>query len=339
MNVLRNPEVSRGIKILSAISVIAVLAAFIWNIAFGIFTLCLCLALIAVHIAITVKRYKRISALSRDIDKILHGNSEIVIEKFSEGELGILQSEIHKMTVRLREQQYKLQSDKIYLADSLADISHQIKTPLTSINIIVSMLCKPDITEKQRKVLIRELNNLLYRIDDLITVLLKISKLDAKTVEFKRETVPLQKLIDTSASPLLVPIELRGQTITVVASGDFTGDLSWTAEALGNIIKNCMEHTAEGGELVVHAVENPLFCEIIISDNGSGISEEDLPHIFERFYKGKNSGENSFGIGLALARMIIRRQNGTVKAENNPQGGARFTVRFYKSGDADIGAY
>lgn len=336
MNVFRNPEVSRGIKILSAISIVAVLAAFIWNITFGIFTLCLCIALVTVHTAITIRRYKKITALSRDIDKILHGNSEIIIERFTEGELGILQSEIHKMTVRLREQQYKLQSDKIYLADSLADISHQIKTPLTSINLLVSMICKPDITEKQRKVLIRELNNLLYRIDDLITVLLKISKLDAKTVEFKRETVSLQKLVDISVSTLLVPIELRNQTFNVTASGNFTGDLSWTAEAIGNIIKNCMEHTAEGGELKVHAVENPLFCEIIISDNGTGISEEDLPHIFERFYKGKNSGEQSFGIGLALARMIIRRQNGTVKAENNPKGGASFTVRFYKSGDIDI---
>ena len=125
-------------------------------------------------------------------------------------------------------------------------------------------------------------------------------------------------------------MELREQELLVTTEGEFNGDVSWTCEALTNIIKNCMEHTPTHGNITINASENALYTEITITDNGCGISKEDLPHIFERFYKGKDSDDKSFGIGLALARMIITEQNGTVKAENNPEGGAKFTVRFYK---------
>ena len=234
------------------------------------------------------------------------------------------------MTSRLREQKQQLQDDKIYLADSIADISHQIRTPLTSINLLVQFLSEPNISDERRMKLTHELLGLLSRIDWLITTLLKISKLDAGTVQFKRETLPLDELIRKSTSPLLVPIELREQTLAVGAEGNFTGDVSWTVEAISNIVKNCMEHTPDGGRIEIKASENALYTEIIISDNGTGIDKEDLPHIFERFYKGKNSDDKRFGIGLALARTIITSQNGTIKAENNADKGALFTIRFYK---------
>ena len=238
--------------------------------------------------------------------------------------------EIYKMTIRLREQQQTLTREKAYLADSIADISHQIRTPLTSINLLIGLLSEPKLTDARRQQLIHELYELLSRIDWLITTLLKISRLDAGTVQFKQEQVSLEELLKKSCVTLLIPMELRGQELRIHADGAFRGDLSWTSEAIGNIVKNCMEHTPEGGRIEIEATENALFSEIIIKDNGTGISPEDLPHIFERFYKGKDSDGKSFGIGLALSRMIIAGQGGTVKAENRKPAGAMFTIRFYK---------
>lgn len=275
-------------------------------------------------------RYRRLAELSNDIDRILHGEGNVSLEKYSEGELGILQSEIYKMTVRLREQSNNLKKDKIYLADSIADISHQLRTPLTSVNLLVSLLSEENITQERRQKLTHELYELLSRIDWLVSTLLKISKLDAGTVAFQKEELSLDELISKSVSPLLVPMELRSQKLEIQTDGSFCGDVSWTCEALGNIVKNCMEHTPDGGEIKITASENSLYAEIIIEDNGKGILTEDLPHVFERFYKGKNSGEKSFGIGLNLARMIVTSQNGTIKAENGEKTGAVFTIRFYK---------
>ncbi len=331
MGFLRNNEVRKALLIDIIISTAATIAAFIWNKPFGVYVLLLCIVLTVVHGLSTYMRYRRISEFSADIDRILHGYDEgTKLNSYVEGELGILQSEVRKMTVRLREQRQQLTNDKLYLADSIADISHQIRTPLTSINLLVHRLSEPGLTEEKRTRLFHELMGLLSRIDWLITALLKISKIDAGTVKFKRDSVQFSELIEKASEPLLVPIEVREQHLVIDAKGEFTGDISWTQEAIGNILKNCMEHTPNGGRIEVSTAENALYGEIIISDNGSGIDKEDLPHIFERFYKGKNSDDKSFGIGLALARMIITAQNGTVKAENIMTGGARFTIRFYK---------
>ena len=331
MKLFRNPEVIKVTILYAIVSLVATSGAFLWEPDFGIFTLALCIVLVGIYINSTYQRYKRLTELASDINSILHGDDiGISLEQYSEGELGVLQSEIHKMTNRLREQKQHLLDDKVYLADSLADISHQIRTPLTSINLLVSLLSEPDITEARRIKLTHDLLGLLSRIDWLITTLLKISKLDAGTVQLKEETIALSELLHISTEPLLVPIELREQTLSICAEGNFIGDVSWTSEAIGNIVKNCMEHTQDGGQLTIKATENALYTEIVITDDGSGIEEEDLPHIFERFYKGKHSAGQSFGIGLALARMIITAQNGTIKAENSTERGAIFTIRFYK---------
>ncbi|MBQ9113215.1 MAG: HAMP domain-containing histidine kinase [Clostridia bacterium] len=331
MKLLRNPEIKKSLPWLAGISVAATVCAFIWQIYFGVFTLILCAVFILSYLLFMKKRYERIADLSESINRILHGDNSIDLCQYTEGELGILQSELYKMTVRLREQQQNLQNDKIYLADSIADISHQIRTPLTSINLLMSFLSEPDLTEARRGELVREINDMLDRIDWLVITLMKISKLDAGTVQFKNETLPLSELVSKSVSPVLIPMELRAQELTINVDGEFSGDLAWTSEAIGNIVKNCMEHTPEGGKISVEARETPIYSEIVISDSGSGISKKDLPHIFERFYKGENSSGKSFGIGLALSRMIITKQNGTVKAENRPNGGAVFIVRFYKT--------
>ena len=277
----------------------------------------------------TILRYRKISSLANEIDSILHGKENIDLSHYNEGELSLLQSEITKLFVRLREQADLLENDKARLADSIADISHQVRTPLTSVNLIAAALLNPELDEEQRRAQVRDMQRQLDRIDWLISSLLKIAKLDAGTIFFRHDKILLKSLIDKAAEPLAIPMELKGQKIEADISGSFTGDLSWTAEAVGNILKNCMEHM-EQGTIYVTARENSLYSEIIIRDTGPGIDKNDISHLFERFYKGANSSEQSVGIGLALSRMIIVKQNGTVKAENYKSGGAVFTIRFYK---------
>jgi len=330
MKLMRNKEVFRAIIIYAIVGTMASISAFFIDIRFGVLTFLLCLILTALHIFITWLRYKKINSLAADIDSILHDENHILLNSYNEGELAILKSEIYKMTVCLREQKQNLINEKIFLSDSIADISHQIKTPLTSINILVQLLSEPKLDNERRFQLCHDLSQMLSRMDWLISSLLKISKLDAGTIPFNNEKISMKELIKRSCSPLLIPIDLREQTLNIDASGNFTGDISWTCEAIGNIIKNCIEHTPTGGTISVKTEENSIFSEICIYDNGHGISKDDLPHIFERFYKGQNSASESFGIGLALARTIITNQNGTVKAENLLSGGAKFIIKFYK---------
>ena len=168
MKILRNPEVKKTLLLQLCMTAVAIVAAFLMGVSCGILTALLCAAFIAVYLCTTFQRYKRISALAADIDRILHENTQMSMDTYSEGELAILQSEIAKMTLRLREQQQRLQSDKLQLADALADISHQIRTPLTSINLLVSLISEPDISPERRQQLSRELQGLLSRIDWLI---------------------------------------------------------------------------------------------------------------------------------------------------------------------------
>lgn len=330
MSFFKNREVVRGVLGFSVVSVAATVAATVWNKNFGLFTLVLCVLFLVLYIVITRLRYARISAMAEDIDKLLHGKDSISFNRYEEGELAVLGNELGKMTVRLREQQQKLLQDKVFLANSIADVSHQIRTPLTSINLLVSFLEQPQLSRERRIELTRELFELLSKIDWLISTLLKMSRLDAGAIVFKKEKISLKSLIIKSVESLLVPMELREQELSIKAEGEFEGDILWTCEALINVLKNCMEHTPRGGKLKLVGYEGALFSEIIIADNGEGIAEEDLPHVFERFYKGRNSDTSSVGIGLALARMIITGQGGVIKVENKVSGGAMFTIRFYK---------
>lgn len=330
MKLLRNREVFSVFIIMLILSAAAILYTYSLDRKYGVITLILCLTFIVVYLISTALRYRKLSSLTSEINSILHDESRILIDEFKEGELALLRAEIRKMTVRLREQSQLLKDDKVRLADFLADVSHQIRTPLTSLNLLVSFLEKPDLTPERRREITHELSGLLRRIEWLITVLLKISRLDAGVVKFSSTTLDMAEFISKAASPLQIPIELHGQNLIIDAEGSITVDEAWTSEAVGNILKNCMEHTPEGGSITVNATENSLYSEIIITDSGNGISDDDLPHIFERFYKGTNSDDSSFGIGLALARMIVTEQNGTLKAENVPERGARFVMRFYK---------
>ncbi len=331
MKLLRNHEVASMLAAHLAVIAAAAVSALKFREYAVLIIILSCAAMTCLFIISTKKRYKMINRLSSEVDRILHGDDHLHLDTFSEGELSILSSEIYKMTVCLRQQQNDLKNDKVYLADSIADISHQIRTPLTSVNLLVSMLSEEKVPDSKRLETARKLRELLSRIDWLITALLKMSKLDAGTARFASEEIPLGELIERSCMALRIPIELHDQTLEIKASGNFHGDISWTCEAVGNIVKNCMEHTPPGGKISIYTEENPVFTQILISDTGCGIPKDDLPDIFKRFYKGKDSGDKNFGIGLALARMIITSQNGTIKAGNNPDCGAYFDIRFYSS--------
>jgi signal transduction histidine kinase len=339
MSFFRNPEIQKNFILYVLLIFVLTVTGFLCGSNYGLTVLTISMLFTVLHFWITFRRYKKLATLGSEIDKILHGNESINLEDYSEGELSFLQSEILKLTVQLREQAWSLKQDKQYLASSIADISHQIRTPLTSINIILSLISKSDLSEERKKSLFNELDTLLRRIDWLITTLLKISRLDTGTVKFKKEKIMVSELISHAVAPIAISLDLREQEINTTITGNesFIGDLSWTVEAIENILKNCMEHTQRGGRIKITSLENALFTEIIITDNGPGIDKEDLPYLFERFYKGKNSNNQSFGIGLALARMIIVNQNGTIKAENAQKGGAKFTIRFYRcQGDGSL---
>lgn len=332
---LRNPELQKSLLCHLTLAVLAVSFGFSHDAHTGQIMLLFSLLFIAAHYFFTGLRYRKLKQLSMELDSMLHSNTPIQFEKYREGELSILESELSKMTLRLREQAAALANEKKLLADSMADISHQIRSPLTASNLILSLLREQELPAPRRLQLIQELTQLLSRIDWLVEALLKISKMDAGTVPFKHDPVSIPDLIKNASEPLLIPMELRGQTLRITdndeppAPPQFWGDYAWTTEAVLNILKNCMEHTPAGGQIQVSYSQNAIYSEIIIEDNGPGFASEDLPHLFERFYKGKNASEHSVGIGLALARMIVTRQNGTLKAENRPEGGARFILKFY----------
>ena len=332
MKIIRNPELKRELLIDLAITAAAALIGFWIRPICGILALAVGLLLSGAHIAFAVQRYRKMEELAQRLDRILHGQDRVLIEDAAEGELSILNSELQKMTTRLREQANQLSADKQQLTEAIQDIFHQIRTPLTSMNLLVSMLAEEDLPYDRRLSMTRELRRQLERVQWLVETLLKLSKIDAGTAQFRSEPVSVAELIEKAAQPLRIPMELREQSLTIRATEEhFAGDLNWTAEALGNILKNCMEHTPVGGTITVTTEETALFTEIVVEDNGPGISKADLPYLFDRFYKGEGSSDDSVGIGLALSRSIIAAQNGTIKAENAPTGGARFTIRFYKS--------
>ncbi len=331
MSFFRNPEIKRFAVILFIISALFIVLGFCISLPAGLLTAAVCAAFITASLVFTANRYRKIAEISRKIDRALHGEESFAEEDFNEGELAILHSELQKLVIRLREQTEALTAEKVRLSESIADISHQLRTPMTTINLIISFLREPALEPEKRFEYARELSLSAARIDGLVTSLLKMARIDAGTVEFQKRKIPVSQAVERASSPFAVLLDVkRQQLVTDCGNASFEGDLFWTAEAVGNLIKNCIEHTPEEGTISIAASENPLFTEIIIKDSGSGFCEEDLPHLFERFYRGKNAAEDSIGIGLALARAIISEQNGTIKARNSPDGGAMFEIRFHK---------
>ncbi|AKA70393.1 sensor histidine kinase [Clostridium scatologenes] len=328
---LRNREIKQFAIFFSLIAATVVILGFTINTAAGILAIASSVAFGITFFAFTKARYKSIAQISDQIDLVLHNIDHLYIAESEEGELSILQSEITKMTLRIREQNSALKKEKEHLADSLADIAHQLRTPLTSVNLILSLL-ENNPEENERKSLIWETKELFVQMDWLLTSLLKLSRLDAGIVVFQSKQIDVNNLICTALRPFLIQMDLHNITLQTDVPKEMTiqGDLGWLSEAIQNIIKNCIESAGNNGKIDIICTDNPLFTEIAIHDSGVGFKKEDLPCLFERFYRGKNSAATGYGIGLALCKMIITRQGGMITAKNHPKGGAVFSIRFPK---------
>ena len=332
MNIFRNKQFSGVFIIISTIILAAVVTTAFFSIITSVVILVAGLLILLVLAIDARKRFNAMEQLSTELDEILHDNSRFLITECEEGELAILSSSIRKMTLKLKEQASNLTDEKKVLTDAIADIFHQMRTPLTSMRLSCSMLSEEDLPYEERIRFVRGIKKQLERMQWLVETLLKMSKIEAGTVTFKRERLDAKELVQKACEPLLIPLELRDIKLQITTNdAGLTGDMDWLAEAVGNIVKNCMEHTPEGGQISINAEENAIYTVLTIEDTGKGFDKNDIAHIFERFYKGKNSGSESVGIGLALCRTIITGLDGTIKAENGKNGGARFEIRFYKN--------
>lgn len=289
------------------------------------------LCLTAVFLVYTKKRIDKLAELNNYLSLVCSGNFELDIADNAEGELSILKNNLYKVIILLRSQNEQLKKDKVYLADSLADISHQLKTPLTSMMVMTDLISKDSDPDKRAE-LIGIMETQLDKMKWLITNLLKLSKLDAGTAGFKHEIFSVKEVISQSVTPFLVAMDLKGINFIDMSSDfEIKGDDNWSTEAFANIIKNCLEHTERDGTITVSSEITTLYNSIIITDNGCGIAPQDLPHVFERFYHGKNSGGDSVGIGLALAKAVFENENAGISIQSRENEGTKFEIRFYKS--------
>lgn len=279
------------------------------------------------------RRNKKIEQLIQYMEQIMQKNYELKIENNTEDELTHLRNELYKITVLLKEQADTEQKERKQLSKSISDISHQLKTPLTSISIMLdNMIENPSMEEKTKEQFIHEIRRQIEWINWLVISLLKLSRLDANVEIFQQEEIKIEELIQNTIQNLAIPIEIKNQEIIVQGdkNAKIIGDYKWQLEAITNVVKNAIEHTPENKKIWITLEENSLFTKIVIKDEGPGIAKEDIKHIFERFYKGKNSSENSIGIGLALAKSIIEKQNGYISCYSKLKEGTVFEIKYMK---------
>lgn len=315
----------------------------------AICTLVTGLIVTVIFIILTNRRYRALAKMAANLDRVLAGERDIRLRDMSEGELAILSSEIDKVIARLNLTVDELQAEKLALSDALADISHQLKTPLTSIAISTELIRdrlsargdSEDLVER-----LRLIQTLQARVEDLVAALLKLARIDAGVIKLVCGAVDARELVRKSFEPLAIAFDIADVRFSadVQDGASYEGDLTWSVEALENILKNCMEHTPAGGCVSARVTEDVLACRIRIEDTGPGIAESDLPHIFERFYRGSRDANAApsevnpagVGIGLALSKSLVTAQGGTLTAENlrDENGnvtGAAFNLVFFKT--------
>lgn len=315
----------------------------------AICTLVTGLIVTVIFMILTNRRYRALAKMAANLDRVLAGERDIRLRDMNEGELAILSSEIDKVIARLNLTVDELQAEKLALSDALADISHQLKTPLTSIAISTELIRdrlsargdSEDLVER-----LRLIQTLQARVEDLVAALLKLARIDAGVIKLVCGAVDARELVRRSFEPLAVAFDIADVRFSadVQDGASYEGDLTWSVEALENILKNCMEHTPAGGCVSVRVTEDVLACRIRIEDTGPGIAESDLPHIFERFYRGSRDANAApsevnpagVGIGLALSKSLVTAQGGTLTAENlrDENGnvtGAAFNLVFFKT--------
>ena len=298
------------------VTVLASIICFIINAWAGAICLILGIILTGVYFYNIKKRNDKINELNNYLSLMCSGNFDLDIMDNSEGEMSILKNNLYKIMT---------------LLNSLADISHQLKTPLTSM-MVMSDLLKDEKDEGKRNEFLSIIETQLDKMKWLITNLLKISKLDAGATEFKHEKFNIAPILEKSLKQFYVTCDVREiEIVNEINDFEFVGDENWTGEAIENIIKNCIEHTNNNGKLRFFSQRTNVYNSLFIQDNGCGITKEDLPHIFERFYHGKNSSSESVGIGLALAKTVLEKEKGDIIVNSELGKGSIFELRFYKT--------
>ena len=275
-------------------------------------------------------RTKFIENINNYLSVVLQGNYSFDIGDNFEGELSILKNNIYKVVVMLKSTNDELKKEKLNLAQSLADITHQLKTPLTSITVMTDLMENEEMSEK-RSELLGIIKAQTDKMNWLTVTLLKLSRLDADAISFNFTDIHISDIIETSLKTFQPTLDIKNIRVSKSFTDfEINGDSAWTAEAIKNIIKNCIEHTDENGELTITSKITNIYSELVISDNGCGIDSEDLPHIFERFYHGKNASADSVGIGLNLAKEILSKQRAEISCESELGKGSSFKIKFYK---------
>ena len=276
---------------------------------------------------------KELKEINEYIKEVNNKNYSLKIEDNKDGELSRLRNELYKTTVILREAAENSEEEKEKLSIAIADISHQLKTPLTSIRIMLDNISdNPDMPQEIREDFIQDISKQVEHMSSLVISLLKIAKFDAGTIKMENEEIDAKKLIDSVINNLAILIEIK--EIEVITKIDekaiFIADYKWQQEALTNILKNAIEHSQPKSNIYIIVENTSIFLEIKIKDEGQGIEQKDLKHIFERFYKAKNCNEDSIGIGLSLAKTIIEQNNGYIKATSEVGKGTLFEIKYIK---------
>ena len=288
--------------------------------------------MILIFLYFNKKKDKEINKITKCIEEINRRNYKLEIDDISEDELSILKNEIYKTTIMLKEAAENSNKEKLELKDSLSDISHQLKTPLTSILIILdNLIDDPEMDKDIREDFIKDIKREINGINFLVQSILKLSKLDTNTINFIEDEIELNKIVIEAIKNVSMLSDLRNVNVNlkIKSNSVIKCDFKWQVEAISNILKNCIEHSNENSDVIVIIEDNKVYSKIIIKDNGGGIAKEDLPHIFERFYKGKNATSDSIGIGLSLAKTIIEKDNGTISVQSSDKGSI-FEIKYFK---------
>lgn len=275
---------------------------------------------------------KELQKITKYIEEINNRNYKLDIDENTEDELSILKNEIYKTTVMLKEAAENSMQDKINLKDSLSDISHQLKTPLTSITIMLdNILENPNMDKNTQIGFIKDAKRQILNINFLVASLLKLSKLDACSVRFLNKEEYIERILNEGAKNVSALCDLKSIKIDIIGEKEskIICDFKWQVEAITNILKNCVEYSYENSKIDIFYETNKMYSKIVIKDYGKGIDVQELPHIFERFYKGKNSSSESVGIGLALSKLIIEKNNGYIIVESEINKGTKFTIKYF----------
>lgn len=285
--------------------------------------------LIFIIIKYLKRQDKKIDKLSNYASQVLLEDYRLMISDNDESSLSILENKIYDMMVMLKEKSENLLDDKEKLERLLADISHQIKTPLTALNLLNDLLYQ-DLPESKKKEFLDNMQNELKKIEWLVKNLLYLAKLDAKMIDFKIDYIDIKKLINKSINEFSVLAEINNVNISVNCEEKIfvKCDEKWTIEAINNLIKNSIEHLAKNIKINVNT--NYLYTQIEVIDDGEGIKKEDIKNIFKRFYKAKNSKSSSLGLGLAFVKGIVENQNGSIKVKSKENEYTKFIIKLYK---------